>query len=268
MASNTGPTSQTVSLLQVISETTFGTDESGSLGSFSAVPFQEGTATFTIPQETHPTLHAVQYMHDWPQEIIGKKFCTLQFTMPFAPTGTAAVASTPQVQSVLGLILEQVLGQELPATLADGSLAEAGWAADGGDVTAGDGANFPEGGCIGWVNSSSVFEMRPVQGRSTDSIVTKLGFSAAPSVTNPLYACASYFPTSDPTGSLQFAVRGLESNDDYILMGMQVTGYTLTLPLDGTIPTITFTFEGVHWLRGADAAGSGSLIDIDRKSVV
>jgi hypothetical protein len=45
-------------------------------------------------------------------------------------------------------------------------------------------------------------------------------------------------------------------------MGMQVTGFTITLPLDGTIPTISFDFVGVHWLRGADAAGSGSLTDI------
>ena len=57
-------------------------------------------------------------------------------------------------------------------------------------------------------------------------------------------------------------MRGLESQDDYVLMGMQLDSLAFSLPLDGTIPTVQFSFSGVHWLRGADSAGSASFTDI------
>lgn len=260
---NAGPTVHTVALLQVFRETTFGTDITGSLASFLAVPFQEGTGTFTIPQETHDPMHAVQYHHDYREEILGKKLCTLQFTMPLAPTGVAADDSTAAVQSTLGYILESVLGGESPNPLDMGSTALALWGApDSGDVQSTDGDHWDEGGCIGWVNSAGEYEMRPVQTIATDTITTKLEFSAAPAMSDVLYNAVSYYPTSDPSDSLQFAARGLESEDEWVLMGMQLDSLSLTLPIDGTIPAIQLSFKGVTWLKAADSTGSASFTDI------
>ncbi len=249
-----GPTVQNVGLIQAFVESTFGTDETASLGSFTAIPFQEGSATMTLTQEMHDPLHAVQHHHDYREEVLGKKTCALTMTLPLAPTGVAANDSTAAVQSPLGLLLSVAMGGE--NTLAEGSLAVTGWTSSVGDVTATEGSQFDKGQAIGWVNGSSQLEARPTERVATDTITTKLAFSGTPANTDVIYNSATYFLASDPDNSLQFVVRGLESQDEYVLMGCQLQSMTMSLPLDGTIPTVAFTWQGVDWLHGDDAAGT------------
>ena len=108
----TGPTVSPVQLIQAMTESSFAADMTGSLGSFTAIPFQEGTASVSLVQEMHDPMHAVQHHHDYREEILGEKSCSIQFTMPLAPTGTAADASTAAVQSALGLLLKTCMGGE------------------------------------------------------------------------------------------------------------------------------------------------------------
>lgn len=256
---NAGPTVQNVSLIQVFLESTFGTDITASLASFLSVPFNEGTAQMVLTQETHDPLTAVQHHHDYREEVLGKKSCTLSFTMPLAPTGTAAGDATAAVQGALGYMLKAAMGGEVLGT---GSTFASGWTAVTGDVAASGGSGFAKGTALGWVNDSGVYEMRPIKSVSTDTLATKLAFSDTPDASDVAYSSATYYPTSDPDTSLQFVVRGLESDDDWVLLGMQLDSMTITLPLDGTIPTIAFSWKGVDWMYGADAAGSASLTNI------
>jgi hypothetical protein len=252
-----GPTVEPVQHIQVFLESTFGTDITASLASFLSVPFNEGTATVSYIRESHDPLTAVQYMHDYREEVLGRKRCKLTFTMPLAPTGTAAASAVAAVQGCLGYLLKAAMGGE---DLGTGSLFSSGWTGVTGDVTSGTG--FTKGTALGWTNASGVYEMRPLKNVSTNTLTTKLAFSGSPANTNPAVSCASYYLTSNPSTSLQFAVRGLESQDDFILMGCQLDSMTITCPLDGTIPTIAFAWKGIKWIYGADAAGSASLTDI------
>lgn len=258
---NAGPTTEGTQLVQAFTESTFGTDITASLGSFTAIPVQENTAVFTLDDPLQNPMQVLQHVDDYQEEVRGKKGATLRFTTPLAPTGTAAGNSTAAVQSALGLLLSIVMGGE---DLGTGSLFSSGWTAVTGDVTSGTG--FTKGTALGWTNSAGVYEMRPLKNVSSNTLTLKLAFSAAPSNTNPAYSCASYYMTSDPDQSLQFVVRGLESQDEFVLMGGQLDSLSLNLPIDGTIPTATFAFKFVKWIYGADAAGSASLTDLSPTS--
>ena len=248
----TGPTVVNVQLVQAYTESSFANDESGSLVSYTSIPIQEGSAQITLGRETHDPMHAVQYMHDYREEVLGKKSCSIQFTVPLAPTGTASSTGVAAVQSALGLLLKTTMGGE---DLGKGSTAGIDWTAKAGSVATA--TEFEKGSAIGWVNASGILEARPLSNKSGSALTNKLAFSTVPTTGATIYGAATYYLTSDPDGSLNFAVRGLESNDDWLLLGCQLDSMALNLPLEG-IPTVQFTFKGVSWLHGDDAAGSFS----------
>ena len=254
---NAGPTNEAVGLLMAYEETSFGADMTGSLGSFTSIPFQEGTATFSATRETHDPMHAVQDVRDYREEVLGRKRSSLQFTMPLAPTGTAAGQGTTAVQSALGLLLELVMGTEV---LTKGSTA-ATWST-GAVGTIATSNTILRGSAMGWVDTDSVLHARGVKLNSGVTITPKIAFPAAPSTSDVLYGAATYAIARDPDKSFNFVVRGLESQDDWVLVGMQLDSMTLNVPLDGSIPTVQFGFKGASWLYGSDAAGSASLTDI------
>ena len=254
---NAGPTVQAVALVQAFTESSFAADMSASLASFTAIPFMEAPgAAVTLTRELHDPMHAVQYHHDYREEVLGKKACALTFTLPLAPTGVAAVAATAAVQSALGLLLSKTMGGE---DLGAGSTAGAWSSAKTGAVaTAGA---FEKGAAIGWVNTAGLLEARPLANKVTSTLTTKLAFSATPATASVIYGSATYYLASDPDGSFNFAVRGLESDDSWLLLGCQLESLTVTLPLDGTIPTAAFAFKGVNWLHEDDTA-AGDFADI------
>lgn len=250
---NAGPTVSNVQRLRVYEETTFGTDVTGSLGSFIDLPAKEGSISFSIPRESHDPGQLVQYHHDYREEVLGKKSCQISFTLPLHSTGTAAGDGVAAVIAPLGYLLKRVMGGE---SLGTGSTFVTGWSAVTGDLTSG--AGFAKGEILCWENSSSVLECRPLKNLATNTATTKLAFSGSPANTDVAYSGATYYLASDPDKSLQFVVQGLESNDEWVLMGCQLESLTFTLPLDGTIPEVAFTFKGVDWLHGDDAAGTFS----------
>ncbi len=250
---NAGPSVSGVQLIQAYAESSFAADMSGSLASFVSIPFQEGTATVDLVQEMHDPMHAVQHHHDYREEILGKKSCTIQFTIPLSPTGTLAGDATAALQGALGLLLSTFMGGE---DLGTGSTASGVWSsAKSGDV--GNGAGFEKGSAVGWVNTAGALECRPLANKATATLTTKLAFSATPADEDTIYSCATYYLTQDPDTSLNFAVRGQESDSDWLLMGCQLDSAALDLSFDG-IPTLQLTFKGVNWLHGDDASGTFS----------
>lgn len=250
---HTGPTVQNVSRLSAIVETNseFATDKSGSIGSFTDIPFQEGSAQIQLMRETHDPGSAVQYQWDYREEVLGKKSATLSFTMPLAPTGTAAGNGVTAVQGPTGLLLSVAMGGE---DLNEGDTLAASWSANSGTTTSG--TLFDIGSAIGWINTNSVMECRGVGQHISTDMQVKVGFSAAPGGGDIGYASATYFLAEDPDTSLQFAVRGYEADDDWLLMGCQLDSMTLSLPLDGTIPSIQYSWKAADWLHGDDASGT------------
>jgi len=251
------PTPQIVQKLLVAAETTFGIDLTGSLASFRPVPFMEGSASWAPNQDTHNPLQALQAQLDYQKEILGKKHWEMSFNLPFAPTGVAAAAGTPAPSnSALDLILRTCMGGVFRG---EGSVvATGGWAsAGGGDVA--DASGFRAGGIAGMVHNGQL-HLRPIKQVSGDTLSVKPRFPAAPSQGAAIVSGATYFWTSDPQGSLQFAVQGENPEDRWVLMGGQGT-FTPELALDGSIQSLNFTFTGVDWERAEDAAGTASLFN-------
>lgn len=242
---------QNVQRLRVLSESTFASDGTGSLGSYTEVPAIEGSISAQVMIDSIDDGSLVQNLYGYREETLGKRSATLSFTMNLAPTGTAAAASTAAVQGALGLILKAVMGGE---TLGTGTTFTGGTAIV---PTVTSAAGLAAGTAIGWVNTSSVLEVREIESISGTSVTLKHGFSAAPSNTNVCYSGATYTFAQDPTESLQFILSGVESDDRWLFLGGQCTGMTLAFDLTGAaMPKVTFNFQFANWKTSAETTGT------------
>lgn len=252
---NAGPTitKSQVGLVEAYTESSFANDESANLASFTPIPLQEGSAQLTLTEETHNPMQLLQNQLDYQEEVIGKRSCTLQMTIPLAPTGTAAGDGTTAIQGALGLLLSTCMGGE---QLDAGTTVSTAWPTAGGGNVATSSA-ITKGGICGWVNGSSEVEARRAIADTGQTVQVRPAFSTTPATSDVIYGGANYYFTQDPDGSLNFAVRSLESDAAWLLMGCQLDSVSLSLPLDGTIPTAQMTWKGVNWLKeGSTTAGS------------
>lgn len=229
----------------------FAVNASGTLGSFTDVPFIEGTATAELMQEMLPTNVAQQFMDAYSLEALGKQSCKLSIQLFLASTGVAANATTSSVQGPLGMLLKNVMGGE---SLAMGSAVASAPTTTGFVATATQGSRFSAGTAVAVPNAAGTLEARELKTVSTDTLTTKLAFSAAPSVAAIAYRSATYYLTEDPNTSFQFVLEGAEADDRWVLQGMQCTSLKFEFP-PGQLPKITFEFTGTTWAN----LGSGSI---------
>ncbi len=257
MAQGSGPTVQGIQKISVATEAAgaFATEivwPSGGADTFIDCPIVEGSASWTTDVQMLDPGNLVQYHHDYREEVVGKKSATLTFTMNLASTGTAATAAQSALQGALGKILKVVMGGE--ATLATGSQSSTGATATAVSVDQSTG-KWTSGMAAGWVNGSSVLEIRELQTVAAKVLTPKLAYSGAATVNDEFHNCATYFLAADPNTSLQFVVQGMEQEDRWLISGCQGS-LTLNLPLDGSIPTVTFAFQCATWVQVADAGGT------------
>lgn len=250
-----GPTS-----LRVIVESTFGADGTGSLGSYTYVPANEGSMEATITTDELDPMWMVQSRLEAREKILGKRSATLKFTMNLAPTGTVASSAVIAVTSCLGLLLKATMGAE---HLGTGTLFSSGWTAITGDVSSA--AGLLAGDFIGWANTSGVVEWRRIKALSSNTITLEHGFTGSPANTNVCYACATYSMTEDPATSLQFIVAGQNTVDRWLFTGGQCTGgFDISVdPSGAAIPTITFNMTFSGYLKSSETTGTitGTLPD-------
>lgn len=253
---------QNVQRLRVFQESSanFGTDLTGSLGSFVDVPFIEGSLSVMLEQEMLNTERVVQQIDDLPLWLVGRKSWSLSFGMNLAPTGTAADDGVAAVVGALGTILEVIMGGETLSTGAavTGTPSTTSVEADASAAS----ISMDEGAAFGLL-LGGVLEAREAESHSGAVFAPKLAFSSAPSTSDDFYAAANYYLASNPTGSLQFAVEGLEQDDRWLLMGGQLDSISFAITL-GQIPRITLNLKGATWLHGDEASSSlaGSALGI------
>lgn len=256
-----GPTVSLVQRIRVSVEPagSYAVDRTGTLGNFTDLPVVEGSAQVTLTQETHNPQQVRQNVLDYQEEVIGRKRWTLNFSVPFAPTGVAAGSATTATVGSIQTVLKAVMGGEFKGT--GSTAATGGWAtAGGGNVASGSG--FRAGGVAGWKDSSGVLHLRPIRQVSSNTLTLKVRFPSAPASGDVIYSGATYFWTQDPDTSLQFIVEGYEQQDRWVLMGGQGT-VTPQLALDGTIQQLQFAIAGTRWLEADESAGSGNLAGTD-----
>ncbi len=244
---------QAVQAVRAFSEVTFGADSSASIGSYTYIPLREGSAQLTLTRDSMTDAALVQHIDQYREEVLGKRSATLAITLNLAPTGTAAAAAVAAVTGALGLLLKAGLGGEYKGT---GTTFASGSTAIVLNVTSS--AGFSVGSCIGWVNASSVLEMREIKTISANVITLKLGFSGSPANTDVAYACATYYPTANPAESLAFLVEGLESDDRFLLTGGQmVGGMSIAFDITGqALPAVTMNFQFARWYAAGETSSS------------
>ena len=239
-----------VQRIRVITEAagSFATDQTGSLGSFVDVPAMEGTATVALGQEMLDPAYAQQHKDGRVTHILGRKSCSLSFSVPLASTGTAAASGISAVQGALGLLLAATMGGEdlgAGTTISDAGVADTDF-----DVASATG--LTAGTAMG-VLVGTTTEWRVIENIATLNVTPKLNFSASPSNGAVVNSCATYYLKQDPDTSLQFAVYGAEQDDRWLLQGCQLQSMTLEVT-SGQIPKITFTFSGATWTYGASTS--------------
>ncbi len=250
-----GPTVSLVQRLRVYTEPagSFATDHTGTLGDFLDVPMVEGSAQLTLTQETQNPQQALQDIRDYQEEVLGKKAWSLTFDVPFAPSGVAVTSGVTATGGYLGRILKAIMrGERL-----GGGATLATWASSAtGDVATG--SKFQAGGLIQWADTAGTVHAREIESVTSNTITLKIGLPGAPATGDTAGGGATYYWTQDPDTSLQFIVEGYELQDRWLCMGGQGT-FTMTLPLDGTIPTVQFQITGTSWLEGDEASGASNI---------
>lgn len=254
-----GPTVSLVQRLRVYVEpagsANFAVDHTGTLGDFTDVPMVEGSAQVTLTHETQNPQQALQDMRDYQEEILGKRSWSLNFNAPYAPTGLAATQGVTATGGVLGALFKAIMGGEYKGQ--GTTIAAGGWSSSAsGDVATG--AGLKAGGLFQMADTAGVVHGREIEGITSNTVTLKVGLPFVPATGATVASGATYYWTQDPDTSLQFIVEGYEQQDRWVLLGGQGT-FTISQPLDGTIPTVSFQITGVDWIEGDEAAGSATI---------
>ena len=237
-----------VGRVRIEEESSFASDLSGSIGSFKDLPVIEGTGQLTVSQETIPPGQLQQHIDGYPEMLLGIKSASLSFDVNLYATGTAADDSTTSIQTALGEILKQIMGGE---TLAQGdTINDAGPAV--GDFDVSNVARWNEGGAIGLTNQA-VLEVTEVESISASNLVFKREFSFTPSNGATCYNSAGYHLAENPTGSIQAAVEGINTDDRFLLLGGQLDSWTFTFE-PGQLPRCSITLKFAAWIHAEDAS--------------
>jgi len=228
-------------------ESTFGSDMSASIASFFDLPIREGTAQMTLTTTSLDPMPLQQSRLDRAEEVLGPRSATLTFTLNLssvAPANLTAGWAMALLENVFGGVWEGI-----STTFTGGTAAVP-------TVTSASG--FLAGAAIGWVNSSGNLEVREIESISGTSITLKHAFSGAPSNAQTAYAGTTFYPTENPSTSLQFLVEGAESDDRWLLLGGQaVGGVSIAVDVTGQqLPSITVNMKFADWLASDETSSS------------
>lgn len=224
---------------------------------FVPVPAVADSLSWTHGQKMLDPNTLQQYQHGKSQLVVGPRTeSTLSMKVPLFTTGTLANVATSTLTRAdsAGLLLLDLAFGGSAGTGSQGSAASGVPTAD--VITVTDGSSFVEGGCIGWINSAGLMELREISTiTATHTLTLKNDLSAAPAAADVIYNGITFFPSkkSSPT-SLQFLVEGEEADDYWRLMGCMPTSIGFELAW-GEIPHVVYEFAVTDW----DYLGSGSL---------
>ncbi|MEQ8959772.1 MAG: hypothetical protein RLP02_17915 [Coleofasciculus sp. C2-GNP5-27] len=244
--------------VEVVAEqgTAYGTNVSGT-ATYQSCRFT--SADMGKATEMLPVSIAHQKKFDRENSAVGRKGSSLSLTSyMYGGGGTGLVVdSTLEANQDFAAILQAIMGGRFASEGAEVSGVPSG--AGVFEVSAGSGSNFAPGQIVGRVNTNGKLEARQIHSISTDELTLHQAFSETPSDADMIYGSYSYFWEQNPTGSLQALVRGAESDDVWVLQGMQ-GGFSFALEL-GQLPTITFNLEGNTWSSGTAGAVSRQSYD-------
>lgn len=240
-------------------ESSFGTDGSGSMGSFLEVPFIEGTCNpvFEQPQETPG--HAQQFLDGYPTRVHLPRRCTLPFSVNMEVPTTKATNAVAATKGWLGALLHTALGgyHQMTGTTVNGS------GATTTVIPATVATTLRPGAAVGLnTGTSSALEIREIESKSGSDITLKLAASNAPSAAAAIIGSSTYYTDPYSTGanfrSLQFAFEGQGIEDRHLMRGSRLNSLGIELT-PGGIPRFNFEWRLADWDQADGAATSGDL---------
>lgn len=241
----------------------FGVDVSGS-NTFEDVPFAAGTATMQLDKTMLDPQTTQQYRDGRPKQVVGPARATLNFSIPLAPTGTAADAATAApADTDAALLLMLRLAYGAISTGQQGSLVATGTNASTFDVTGTEGSQFSVGQAvgIGLAGTAADVEARVIESVTTDTVVLKHELTATPSTSDIVYNSATIYPAESATSAFQFIVEGVSQANRWVLMGGQVTTPPTITVVWGEIPMMTFSLEFADWVQLSNSAITAATYD-------
>lgn len=223
----------------------FAVDNSGTPSAFQDIPCQRGSISWDPNPQRLEKNTVYQTIDANDGVVIGHYRPTLSFTTILYPASTRAVdgvASVTSANHALFCLLEGIFGGEISGNQGTtlGTITNAYTV----DADTGDGSNWAKHYGIALQDADGIMEIHEVQGVSTDTITTKATPTFTPATAVDALNCTSFY-CSESDKSFQFICEGSETDDRWLLMGMQVTSMSINVPTD-EFPTITFNFSGVH----------------------
>lgn len=197
-------------------ETVFGTQQAETWTDQQVI---EGTFKPITLHKTMEDKTTVSRLHDQLTNRIGSKFGS-GFDVDFVLDGMNDALDAAEVythpENNIAEVMKALMGGEAGAggTLVD----DAASTQTVFDVTAGQGARFPEGGAC--INAG---ELRPIADQTVDQLTVGMEFSVAPVDTSAVYNVAAFYLDEDAIGtdgqSLCFRFVGYEGEDQLLYWG-------------------------------------------------
>ncbi len=236
--------------LRMISETTFGADATGTIGNLFDVRYDSAEANPS--KEMLPEGRTVQRMFTRPLGILGKASCDLTVKGKLYGRNATLVAAdaNPTVPAgSLGKILKAIWG---------------GWAGGKGTtITTGatttsfpvaDATPFSAGRAVG-LTIGGLVEAMEIASIAGSTISGKMAVSGAPADGSVVRGCETFYPTDDPTESLQFLIESNDRDDIWLLKGMQGSiAFEFPASIAAAIPTWTLSLKGADYAHDDDIA--------------
>lgn len=226
-------------------ENAYGVSVSGSVA-YSSLRFSEANIETQLAMLDN--MQGQQYIHGTLKKIPGQRRSkiTIKSQMYGAPTALLSSA-TPGRHDHMDL-----LGTMMGFSHVSSGSAVASAATSSGSfaVTVGHGVRFPNGTVVGLLMSGALHCV-PVLSKSTDTIIGAFGLPYLPATSVPVYNSHVVAPGQDPTGSLQFNLKGQNTNDNWVAVGAQ--GNFGLEAAQGQTPMISFDLMGSSWITGSNS---------------
>ena len=231
-------------------EGSYATNGSGSVTYRDMIVLEDGT--FELNKIMLDNNTVAQRVDDKLIQVVSgtQKRCNATFSSYLMGTGTSAGKGTLSITSSLGDFLKAIMGGEHRTT---GSGVQT--ANTAGEFVVNGQANdllYP-GTIIGIQNTTTNFvetSQVAAYNTTTNALTCSHNFGFTPASGSTVYGASTYYLTQNPATSMQLYVQGAETDDTWVLCGLQ-GGFGLKTEL-GQLPTIDFKLEnGATWFTGS-----------------
>ena len=254
--------SNNVGRFRIIDEGTFSTDMVASIGTALEVPVV-GSFTPPQPQDMLNPDTLKQRTDERDTMILGSKGPINQpLVTRFATRGVGLQGTgTPPTDANwwFSLLMKACWGgRSVETPPAAQTTVQAGTTTTVVNVTTGHGTRFAAGRALGVV-IGGILRMVPVLSVAADAVSLKHALPSIPANGTVVYAPVTFYPTENPSTSLNAFYEGLEPTDRWQYRGLVVNGFGLTLT-PRQLVDITWNLLGPGWTKlGSSALARGAI---------